>query len=151
MANGVFNRGKKLMAARDTTSIATATLKALLVKSGYSFDATDNFVNDLDSTTNVMDGFQAAYAGSFRVTLTNVTVTEDDSGGFAYVDADDVTFSTVTAGSVVGGAVVYVASASGDTTAEVIAFYDLTNTTTNGGDIVVQWATPANGGVLKLA
>ena len=33
----------------------------------------------------------------------------------------------------------------------LIAFYDVTDTPTNGGDITIQWAAAASGGVLKLA
>ena len=63
------------------------------------------------------------------------------------------------AGATIGGAVAYIYSSSGgslgtqttsDTGQELLAFYDLTNTPTNGGDITVQWASTTAGGFFKF-
>jgi hypothetical protein len=144
MANGVYNRGKYLIATAGA-NLASADLRVLLVKDTYVFDNDHNFVSDV-----IAGSKEISVGGYARVALTTKTVTEDDTNDFAYLDADDVLFAALAAGQTVGGAVLYKFNAA-DGAAEVIAFYDLTDTLTNGGDITVVWNTPANGGVLKLA
>jgi hypothetical protein len=144
MANGVYNKGKYLLGS-DTVTLVGSDLRVLLVKSTYTFDADHNFVSDV-----IAGSLEISVAGYSRQPLTTETFTEDDTNDFAYLDADDVTFASLTAGQTVGGAVLYKYNAA-DASAEVIAFYDVVDTATNGGDIVIQWATPANGGVLKIA
>lgn len=145
MANGVFNRGKFII-GNAALELDAADIRLLLVKSTYVFDATHNTVAD------VVAGAQEISVGGYvRVALTTKTLTEDDGNGIAYLDADDVLFAALAAGQTVGGAVLYKFNAA-DASAEVVAFYDVTDTATNGGDITIQWATPGvNGGVLKLA
>lgn len=146
MANIVYNRGKKHVIT-DSTSLESQGLYVMLVAASYgaAANATHNVVSDV-----------VAYelTGYSRVALANATCIEDDSYGFAYLDADDVTFTAVASTQTVGGAVLYAGvttTSTGDATANVIAFYDLVDTSTNDGDIVVSWATPANGGLLKLS
>ena len=144
MANGVYNRGKFII-GNAALELDAADIRLLLVKSTYAFDATHNFVSD------VVAGAQEISVGGYaRQALTTKTLTEDDGNGFAYLDADDTLFAALAAGQTVGGAVLYKFNAA-DAAAEVIGFYDLTDTATNGGDITVQWAAAASGGVLKLA
>jgi hypothetical protein len=141
MANLVYNRGKQLLATAGV-NLASADLRLLLTQAAYTANADHNFVSDVTSEVSV--------SGYARQALANKTVTEDDTNDFAYLDADDVAFAGLASGQTVGGAVLYLYNAA-DSAAPVIAFYDLTDTATNGGTITVQWATPANGGVLKLA
>ncbi len=101
--------------------------------------------------TNFMDGItEVTVSGYARQTLAGETVTEDDTNDFAYLDATDPVFSALAAGETVIGAVLFRHTGS-DATAPVYAFYDFTDTPTNGGDITIQFATPANGGALKGA
>ena len=144
MANGVYNRGKQLLATAGV-NLDTADLRVLLVKSTYTFDNNHNFVSDV-----IAGSLEISVSGYARQTLANTTVTEDDTNDFAYLDADDVVFTALVAGETIGGAVLYLYNAA-DASAAVIAFYDLVDTATNGGNVTIQWATPANGGVLKLA
>lgn len=146
MANVVYNRGKAFL-FNDAAAITSRNLYVMLVQASYdsAVNATHNVVSDVNSYE------LTSYS---RVTLSNVTVTEDDTNGFAYLDADDVTFSAVSTGQTVGGAILYVGAAyatTNDSTSEVLAFYDMANQSTNGSDVVLQWATPANGGVLKVS
>jgi hypothetical protein len=143
MANGVYNRGKYLI-ANAGANLASADLRVLLVKDTYVFDATHNFVSDV-----IAGAKEISVAGYARQALANKTLTEDDANNFAYLDADDALFATLAAGQTVGGAVLYKFNAA-DGAAEVIAFYDPVDTLTNGGDITVIWNAPASGGVLKL-
>lgn len=145
MANGVYNRAKYMLADGTLDLPTTADLRVLLVKSTYTFDPDHNFVSD------VIAGSQEISVGGYsRQALANETITEDDANDFAYLDADDSVFTSLASGQTIGGAVVYKFNAA-DASAEVIAFYDTTDTLTNGGNVTIQWNTPANGGVLKLA
>lgn len=144
MANGVYNRGKFLVATAGV-NLSSADLRVLLVKSTYTFDPDHNFVADV-----VAGSLEISVAGYARFTLTGKTVVEDDTNDFAYLDAVDALFSALAAGQTVGGAVLFIHTGS-DATAQVIAFYDLVDTLTNGGDITVVWNTVANGGILKVA
>lgn len=121
-------------------NLDAADLRCLLIKTSAPTVDT-NFVADIT---------EVAVSGYARQTLTGETVTEDDTNDFAYLDANDATFAGLATGETVLGACVF-RHTGNDATAPVYTFHDLTDTPTNGGDIVVQWATPANGGVLKGA
>lgn len=146
MANGVYNRAKYMLLDGTLDLPTTADLRVLLVKSTYTFDPDHNFIDPGISTGSQ----EISVAGYARQPLTGETIVEDDTNDFAYLDADDIVFAGLAAGQTVGGAVLYKYNAA-DTAAELIAFYDLTDTATNGGSITVQWATVASGGILKLA
>jgi hypothetical protein len=141
MANGVYNRGKYLFASGGITT--STDLRTLLVTSSYTFADTHNFVSDVAAS-------EVSVSGYGRYDHASVTVTEDDTNDFAYLDLDDATFTALVAGQTIGGAIVYKYNAA-DAAAEVIAFYDVTDTPTNGGDVTIQWAGAASGAVLKLA
>ena len=147
MANGVYNKGKEEI-AKALTDLDGSTIKLLLVDSTYSFNADTLFV-DNGGASDPLDK-EITVSGYSRQTLTTKTVTRDDTNDFAYLDADDVVFTALASGQTIGGAVLFRDSGA-DTTSPNLAFYDLTDTATNGGNVTVQWATPANGGVLKLA
>ena len=142
MANGVYNRCKQLLATA-ALNLSSADTRVLLVNSAYAFNDDHNFVSEV--TAN-----EISVGGYARQALTTKTVTEDDTNNFAYFDADDAVFTALVAGQTIGGAILYKFNAA-DASAEVLAFYDLVDTATNGGNVTVQWATPANGAVLKLA
>lgn len=153
MANLVYNRGKYLEIQLDTTG---ASLQLMLVSTGYTANQDHNFVY-ADSSSGVNGEpkvYEIAVGGYSRQTLAGLVRFEDDTNDFAGLDANDVTFAALAAGATVGGAVLYRYSSSGGTTGdsgqELIAFYDVTDTPTNGGDITIQWASTSAGGVLKF-
>ena len=142
MSNGIYDRGK--YAIENATFNGSTDLRLLLVNSSYSFNAgTHHVVSDVSAN-------EISVAGYSRQALTTKAINEDDTNHFAYLSADNVTFSGLAAGQTIGGAILYIYNAS-DASANLIAFYDVTDTATNGGDIIIQWATAANGGVLKLS
>jgi hypothetical protein len=153
VANLVYNRGKYIVGQINSTA---AVLQLMLVSTGYVADQDHNSVN-ANSSSGVNGEpkvYEIGVSGYSRQSLASLTLNEDDTNDFAYLDASDATFSALAAGATVGGAVLYRYSSSGGTTGDsgqdLIAFYDLTDTPTNGGDITVQWASSSAGGVLKL-
>lgn len=147
MANGVYNRGKFLIGTG--LNLDTANLHLVLVANTYTFNNDHNTLVDLEGseiTTSTVTGY-------VRQVLNNTSVVEDDTNDFAYLTADNVTFTTLGTGNTIGGAVL-VANTGGsgaNSNSQLLAFYDIVDTPTNGGDITIQWANTVNGGVLKLA
>jgi hypothetical protein len=154
MANFVYNYGKFLL-ANGNINLLTDNIAVLLVANTYiSTDAgltgvANNNSNTVHEITSyeVTTGTVSAYA---RQNLASKTITEDDTNDFAYLSAANVTFSTLGTGNTIGGAVLFKQGADNNAS-PLIAFYDITDTPTNGGDITIQWAAAASGGVLKLA
>jgi hypothetical protein len=147
MANAVFNKGLEEI-AKALTDLDGSDLRVLLVKSTYTFNK-DHLTVD-DGSANDPASHELTVGGYARQALANKTVTRDDTNDFAYLDADDVPFGALATGETIGGVVLFRHTGT-DTTAPLIAFYDVTDTPTNGAAVTHQWATPANGGVLKLA
>lgn len=147
MPNGVYNRGKYLLGTG--LNLNSAALHLVLVANTYTFNNDHNTLVDLEGseiTTSTVVGYT-------RQTLSSQIVIEDDTNDFAYLYAANVTFTGLFQGNTVGGAVL-VANTGGtnaNSSCQLLAFYDIVDTPTNGGDITIQWASNTNGAVLKLA
>lgn len=150
MANIVYNKGK-FLAAGFPLAATSQVLNLLLVTTGYVENQDHNVVDD--GTTDDLRSYEISVSGYARQTLANVVRFEDDTNDFAGIDADNVTYTALAAGATIGGAGLYRYSTSGGTTSdtgqEVISFYTVTATPTNGGDITIAWASTSAGGVLK--
>lgn len=158
MANLVFNIGKLKTAFGHITT--SADFQMMLVTTCYEglSDILDHALID-DGTTTDPASYEVSVGGYSRQTVAGAAVFQDDTNDFAGIDATDVTFSSLSAGETVGGAIIYPYSSSGgtlgvhtttDTGQQPLAFYDVTNTATNGGDISIQFASTTAGGMLKL-
>lgn len=133
MASGTYNSLGSLAAAGGI-GWATATIRVLLVSSAYSYDADHATVADVSAS-------EIGVSGYARATLASPTVTVDAANNRVVLDAADVTFSALDTGATIGGAVVFRRVGGADAgTDPLITFVDLTDTPTNGGDIVVQWS-----------
>lgn len=152
MANGVYNRGFYVF-GRDFVSGSTASaVRVMLVSTGYTFSGAHNTVDD--GSTSDPASYEIAVSGYARHSLASLVAFEDDTNTMAGIDASDATFTALAAGATIGGAVSYRYSTSGGTTSDtgqdLISFYDVTDTPTNGGDITIQWASTSGGGWLRL-
>jgi hypothetical protein len=139
MANFVFTRGIFDIFAGDTP-LDSADFRLLLLDTDYVQDKNDNVLDDLDADEITVSGYA-------RQTMANETLTEDDTNDRAYLDADDVTYTALVAGQTIGWAILYRHTGS-DATAPTVAAYDVNDTPTNGGNVVIQWTAPGSGGVL---
>lgn len=148
MANGVYVRGRYVVAQSDIDALA---LQLMLVSTGYGFQTTGQLVDD--GTTNDPKSYEIAPSGYARQSLASLAIYETTSD-FVGLDANDVTYTALAAGATIGGAVLYRYSTSGGTTSDtgqdLVSFYDVTDTPTNGGDITIAWASTTAGSVLKL-
>lgn len=136
MANLVYNKGKALL-ANGGLDWDAATIKAALVGTAYTANADHNFLSEVTA--------ELSGTGYVRKTLAGCTVTEDDTNDRAILDANDVTWTGINAGTA-AAVVIYKDNAS-DAAAELICYVDVTDTVTNGGDFTVQWSTA---GILTL-
>jgi len=143
----VYNKGLEEI-AKALTDLDGSDLRVLLVRETYVFNADHAFVDD--GSANDPQSHEVSVGGYARQALANKAVTKDDATDKAYLDADDAVFAALAAGQTAHAAILYRHTGT-DTTSPLIAFYDMADTLTNGGNITVQWATPANGGVLKLS
>lgn len=145
MANLVYNEAK-LSVTNANIALATDTIKAMLCTSTYTPNADNQFID----TGGASDPVDARVAGTTDQTIGGKTQVKDNTNDFAYFDGNDVTFTAVAAGATVAGVELYKDTGT-PTTSKLIASYDITDIATNGGDISIQWATVANGAILKLA
>jgi hypothetical protein len=148
MANGVYVRGRYVVGQHDVDALV---LQLMLVSTGYAYASTGQFVDD--GSTNDPKSYEIAPSGYARQALASLALFETTSD-FVGLDAADVTYTALAAGATIGGAVLYRYSTSGGTTSDtgqdLVSFYDVTDTPTNGGDITIQWASTSAGSVLKL-
>lgn len=148
MADFFYNTGKRKIADHTISGhidFLADTIQVLLVADTYTGNVDDDFVDDGSandpasheiSVTNYTPGF----SGSGRKTLASKAFTTNDTNDRVEFDAADVTWTALGTGATIGGAVVY-KRGTADTDSQLIAFFDLTNTPTNGGDISVSWSS----------
>lgn len=131
MANTLFNLARKQFLEAQI-NWDTNDIKVLLIKtSEYSFGAAHQTLADIPAIARV---------GSEQ---TMVTATTTDGAA----DADDVTFSSVTAGDQVGAVLIYKRIGVADADTVLIAWLDTATglpITTNGGDIIITWDNGVN-------
>ena len=124
--NALYNKGKERM-LRGQVNFDTADIRAMLVTTGYNFNATHEFLN-------IVEAFRAP--GTTDIVMTGKTTTD---GVF---DADDVNFAAVPAGSTLRGVVLYVNTGNPATSpllhfVGLIAGFPLAS---NGAEILVRWS-----------
>lgn len=130
------------VASSASPNFSTASLKVLLLTSSWSPDASLTYRSSLTAEVAAGNGYTSGGNALSGVTVGAQT-------GFEYVDATDLTFTALN--RVFRYAVIYqnVGSAATDV---LLAYIDFgADQTPAGGDFVIQWATPANGAMLKIA
>jgi hypothetical protein len=143
MANITYNEGVYRVLDRSIDLVAD-TIKAMLVSSTYSPNKDDQFI-DAGGASDPVD----ARIGTDQ-TLSGKAVGKDNTGDFAYMDANDPTWTAVAGGSTIAGVVIYKDTGVA-TTSRILAYIDVTDTATNGGDITLQIAAPSSGALMKFA
>ncbi len=140
MANCFYNHGKVGL-LDGSILLLSQTIKYMLIKSSYTELTTHDHVSDVSGSR---------VTGTTDFTCANKAVTEDDANNRAYFDNTvDALFSAVAVGDTAGGGILY-KDTSTPASDPIIIFHDVTHTPTNGGDITIQFATPANGGLFYI-
>lgn len=135
MASTWYNRGIYRI-GNGSTLWTSSTIKALLVGSGFSFDKDNDFVSEITELPNGTN-YTGAYNGSGRKTLTTPTVNLDDTNDRIWFDADDITWSAISAGTIYGLVIFH--EITSDALSPLIGFLDPTDLVTNGGDVIAQF------------
>lgn len=131
MADLLYNRG-----ADELATFTTSTYKFLLLKgSGYTPDRDHDYVADLTPASN-----EVTVGGYARVTASTKTRTIDDTLDRITYDCDDPAFGTLVAGETVSAMVLF-RFVTNDADSILVAYYDLTDTATNGTAFTVQLST----------
>lgn len=141
MASGAYSRGI-LKIIDGTIDLDTTTLKVALVKSTYTFDPDQPFVddgtaNDVASHEADCTGYTGGFAGAGRKTAT-ITLTEQTANNRVVVKIADLTWTALGGASnnTLGGCVL-LREITNDGASYPIAFLDFTDVATNGGDVTV--------------
>lgn len=128
-----------------TLNLSTDTLKVMLVSSLYTADKDHTYV-DMGGSYDPADaelsgtGYVKGWGGSGRKTLTNVSLTLDNANDRVILDADDVVWNSINAGTA-SAAIVIKEGASNDTDSLLIAYFDSGfPVVTNGSDFTLKWS-----------
>jgi hypothetical protein len=144
MASLLYNEGNESIIDRNIDLLAD-TIKAMLVSAVYTPNKDDQFID----AGGASDAVDARLTGTTDQTLGSKVIGKDTTSDFVYFDAANPTFSAVTTGQTAVGLVVYKDTGT-PTTSKLIAYLDFTDTPTNGGDITIDFAAPASGGIFRL-
>lgn len=136
MASIIYDSAKK--AFLDGTITSGSTIKAMLVGTGYTADAGHVYVSSASGYELSGTGYTGGYGGSGRKTLASKTVTVDSVESRAVFDAADLTWTSISAGT--AAAVVLVVETGGsDATSLLVAYCDIPDYVTDGGNLAVTW------------
>lgn len=153
MASGLYVTGLSEL-LDGTIDLDDDTLKIMLVDDNYVYDpdhdvidnggddATDPSYNEI-TATNYTGGFE----GAGRKTAT-VAVEADKTNDRVNVVVTDLTWTALGGASndTIGGAIL-IKEGENDAASRLIAFFDVTDTSTNGGDITLDFAAAGTGNI----
>ena len=144
-----YNQGKLSVMTAGLTGL---TIKAMLVTSGYVFNADHSYVADLVPASNELSGtgYAGGFAGSGRKTLASTSLNLDLTGDRAFYDAADLTWTAINAGTA-AALILYIAKTS-DADSILVGFIDSGGfpKVTSGTDLTVTWSNTPQG-VLQVS
>jgi hypothetical protein len=141
---GVLTNYGAMVIADGSVSLTTDTINAMLYTTGWIDESNridQNFV-DLGSTSDVAS-YELSSTSYARVGTTGWAVTENDVGNTADIDANDVTFTSLSsAAGPVGGVALLKTTGGADTINPLIGYFDFASAQqTTGTGLTVQWST----------
>lgn len=126
MASAMYLEGMADMFKGDL-DWEVVTLKCALVTAAYTFDCDHS---GFAAITNELSG--TGYTGGGD-TLTTPAVNTDTVNDRVELDADDAAWTAINAGTA-AAAIIY-----DSTNDSLIAYIDIADTATNGGDLTIEW------------
>lgn len=156
MASGWYSTGLK-KCLDGTIALGTTSLKIMLVSSTYSFDPDtdtldDGTSGDPNSKELVATNYTGGYGGAGRKSTT-VTLQTNDTSNRVDIALSNVTWTALggATNDTIGGVILVYETGGSDSTSIPIAFFDLTDTPTNGSDITLSMTSLGSGGNLRIA
>lgn len=119
-----------------------------LHSSSYTPNKDHEFLNEVGGELSGT-GYTGGYGGSGRKILGSKALDKDLTGDFIYFDGADQLWSGLNAGTPAW--IVVSKKGASDATSPVLGYLDPTDLATAGEDYRVQFQTPANGAILKIA
>ena len=147
MASGWYTEGLKRLLT--DLNVSVTSLKGMLVDSTYAFDKTETTLTALAAKEISVSGYVGGFEGAGRKAAT-VTATANQVDGRADVAVADLTWTGLAAGATIGGAALIYETGGNDASSIPIAWLDLADTPTNGGDITLDFAALGAGGNLRV-
>lgn len=145
MASFVYNTAAKEI-ADGTIDLLNDTIKVMLVTSSYTANRDDDVVdaggaNDPVDHEIVATNYTGGWGGAGRKTLASKAITTDKTNDRGEFDATDVTWTSLggAQNATIAAAILIKEGVANDTTSRLIAYHDLTDTPTNGGNITIVW------------
>lgn len=137
-----------------TLDLGNETLKILLVDDTYTEDKTHDSITDIVAGGKEITAtnYTGGHNGAGRKTVDTVTVYNDSGTPRINVGLSNVTWTNIGGSgndAVIGGAVLF-KQAGNDNDSIPIAFFDITNTNTNGSDLQLQFVAAASGGNIRF-
>lgn len=143
MASNVFTRAVTEM-SDGTYTWLSSTIKGMLVKSGYTPNVDHDFVSDGAGANELtVSGYTGGFAGAGRKTLASKTITTVDGSDRSEFSSAGLSWTALAAGETIEAVVLIFETGGADSAARVIAYCDVTDTPTNGGDVTIN---PGTGG-----
>lgn len=139
MPSFVYNKAAEEIAS-GTINLLSDTIKAMLVTSSYS-PARSDLVVDAGGANDAVDheinvtGYTRGYGGAGRKSLASKAIAVDQTNNRAEFSAANLTWTSLGSGATIAGMVLVKEGVSNDTTSRLIAYLDVTDTATNGGNI----------------
>lgn len=139
MPSFVYNKAAEEL-ANGTVDLLVDTIKTMLVSTAYVAARTDLVVdaggaNDpVDAEINVT-GYVRGWNGAGRKPLATKAIAVDQANNRAEFTAGNLTWTALGAGATVAAMILIKEGGANDTTSRLIAYLDVTDTLTNGGDI----------------
>jgi hypothetical protein len=157
MASGWYEQGL-LDLLNNVIDLDGSTLKIMLIGTATSYTYNpDNLVVDAGGSNDPSDaeltgvsGYTRGWGGAGRKTAT-ITNQINTTSNRVDIAIADLTWTALGAGDTIDAAILIKEGGANDTTSRLIAYFDLTNTATNGGDITLDFATLAAGGNLQIS
>ena len=157
MASHFYTTGLK-ECLDGTIDMGTDTFKLMLINdisTGYVPDK-DHLVVDAAGANDPIDqelsvaGYTGGWGGAGRktVTLSFAANLTDDRVDVAI---DDQTWTSLATGQNIVAAILIKEGVANDTTSRLIAYFDVTDTPTNGGDVTLDFNTIGAGGNMRIS
>lgn len=145
MATNWYNRG--LYEISQGQRWDTATLKCMILATGtpYTFNKDHDFVSDVVASEASGTGYTGGFSGSGRKTVATPTVTLDDTNDLIKFDADDIVWTSASAGTWDKFVIYRSVTTDGDSPIWVCG--DPTDLVTNGGNVTLVFNAS---GIVKL-
>jgi len=153
MASGFYTSGLR-KCLQLNPNIDTATVKLMLVKTTYTFDRTEDNLTNLATAELVATNYTGGFAGAGRKTVA-VALTENDTNHRVDIELNAGSNLTWTAlggatNDTIGGVALVYETGASDANSVPLAFFDVTDTPTNGSDITLTITALASGGNLQI-